>query len=406
MHRAPNGRASSPTIAPPACSNEKVASEPHVRESFAGIPGQWFWTWLTGKPAPGQESRWRHTPWGYLAVTLAGLVGGILLGVTGLALAPGGIVLMPASWILTVHGARVLQVSIIHYAVHGTFSSNERVNTIVGEVLSTLLLISPYPEYKRQHGEEHHGRQLATLNDPDVKFLRILGFEPGAPLASLRRHLRTRPISPTFHWAFLKARLQPNLGAGASGKRRLAAWWVVIAQVAVVCATGVWLEYLILWIVPLTVLYHVSSLWQFTSEHVWLRVDVPGEPRRVTLQRLTSGRFCGEAAPGPDIVGIARRFAWLHWFTRMLLLHLPTRLFVLAGDLSQHDWHHRHAKGSWRNAPYERQRDIDAGRPNYKEVWGPAAAIDRILRFWSELPPQPHRASMSEQEKREQFAAM
>jgi len=410
MYRAPDSRAPSPEIVPRVPTLEDVSkatgAEPDVRQSFADLPAQWFWTWLTGKPASGQEPRWRHKPWTYLAMIAASLLGSVMLGLFALDAAPIGLLLLPVSWILTVHGARALQVSPVHYCVHGTFSRSERINRIVGEIISTFLMITPYPDYKRQHGEEHHGRDLATITDPDVRFLRILGFEPGATFASLRRHLRTRPIAPSFHWAFLKARIIPNLGRTAGRNRRLAAWTFVIAMVIAITFTGAWIPFLVLWIFPLTALYHVSSLWQFTSEHLWLRVNVPGEPRRITLHRLTSGRFCGEPAPGPEVTGGARVLAWLRWFARMLLIHLPSRLFVLAGDLAVHDWHHRHAKGNWRHGPYERQRDLEAGRQNYTEVWGLKAAVDRVLRFWSELPPQVAAPKMTEQEEFEQFSSM
>lgn len=409
MSRAPDSRALSPNIVqrvPTLKDVNKATPEPDVRQSFARLPAQWFWTWVSGKPATAQDPRWRHTPWTYLALIVASLLGSVLFGLFALQIAPLGLLLLPLSWILTVHGARALQVSPVHYCVHGTFSRSERTNTIVGEIISTILMITPYPEYKRQHGEEHHGRELATITDPDVRFLRILGFEPGATLASLRWHLRTRPIAPSFHWAFLKARVIPNLGRVAGTKRRLAAWTFVIAMLAVVALTGTWVEFLVVWVFPLTILYHVSSLWQFTSEHLWLRVNVPGEPRRVTLQRLTSGRFCGEPAPGSEVAGTARAFAWVRWLMRMLFVHLPTRLFVLAGDLTVHDWHHRHAKGRWRHGPYERQRDLEAGRPNYTEVWGLKEAIDRVMRFWSELPPQAGTVEMSDEEKFEQFSSM
>lgn len=410
-----------PTAAPPRCRTqcERGSANPDdhdVRGSFAHLLAQWFWTWLTGKPAHGQQPRWRLSTRNYLIAIVASLMLSVLVGLFALHTAPIGLLLLPISWILTVHGARALQVTVVHHCAHGTFASKVAINTVVGEVISTALMIAPYPDYKGSHvgkknddgshNPTHHGRDLATINDPDVVFLRILGFEPRATLTALRRHLRTRPISPSFHWKFLRARTRPNLGGPASMKRRFIAWTYVVAVLTAIALTGTWIEFLVVWVFPMTILYHVSSLWQFLSEHLWLRVDVPGEHRRITLQRLTSGRFCGEAAPGPDVTGSKRAVAWLKWTVRMLLVHLPSRLFVLAGDLPVHDWHHQNAKGDWRNGPYERQRDVNAGRRNYTEVWGLGAAVDRVLEFWSQLPPQYEPVEMSDEDQREQFGSM
>lgn len=114
---------------------------------------------------------------------------------------------------------------------------------------------------------------------------------------------------------------------------------------------------------------------------------------KVVIARLTVGRFVGEPLPRRDLPPGPQLWAWGRWCTRLLLLHVPTRLCVLVGELCQHDWHHRHPRGDWANAVYERQRDLAAGCPGwpepYREVWGLGNAIDAVFAGLASLPPLP-----------------
>jgi hypothetical protein len=111
------------------------------------------------------------------------------------------------------------------------------------------------------------------------------------------------------------------------------------------------------------------------------------------LGRLTFGRFVGEPIPSRDLPPGQWLWAWGRWLFRLFALHMPTRLCVLPGDLCQHDWHHRHPRGDWSNAGYERQRDLAAGCPGwpepYREVWGLGHAIDMVFAGLASLPPLP-----------------
>lgn len=114
-------------------------------------------------------------------------------------------------------------------------------------------------------------------------------------------------------------------------------------------------------------------------------------PKKLILARLTVGRFVGESCPRSDLPLGQWLLGWGRWVIRMLLLHVPSRLCVLVGDLCQHDWHHRHPRGDWRNAGYARQRDLAAGCPGwpeaYQEVWGLGQAIDTVFAGLERLPP-------------------
>lgn len=117
------------------------------------------------------------------------------------------------------------------------------------------------------------------------------------------------------------------------------------------------------------------------------------------LGRLTFGRFVGEPIPRHDLPLRPWLWAWGRWITRLLLLHIPTRMCVLVGDLCQHDWHHRRPRGDWSNAAYERQRDLAAGCPGwpepYEAVWGLDNAIDVVFEGLASLPPLPEPPSLA-----------
>ncbi|KYF64591.1 hypothetical protein BE11_45505 [Sorangium cellulosum] len=294
------------------------------------------------------------------------------------------------SWMLTAGAARKLQVTVLHHCVHANFSGSGRLDRWIVEVFSSALLVMNFESYRHDHVIIHHSRKLATLDDPDLKFLLALGFLPGVSREALWRRLAWTLVSPRFHAMFLMARLASNV-TRAAPYRRLMALGLHAVIVVIVAAKGAWLTWLVAWVFPLTFLYHIAALLQFICEHRWLRVADPGQPAKVVLARLTAGRFMGEPAPPPGLAGVQRAWAWGRWAARMLLVHLPFRLLVMVGDLPQHDWHHRHIQArDWPNAAYARQRDIEAGHPGwpepYSEVWGLLPAVDAVFVLLSSLP--------------------
>jgi hypothetical protein len=109
------------------------------------------------------------------------------------------------------------------------------------------------------------------------------------------------------------------------------------------------------------------------SEHLW--DDVTTVRGREAVATVCVGRFSGEAVPvtaGMSRVGALA--AWGRWWARVFFVHLPYRLFILVGDQSQHDLHHRRPKSDWANAAFERRDDVLAGSPGwpvgYIDVWG------------------------------------
>src|SRR5439155_6879766 len=123
----------------------------------------------------------------------------------GLVWMPWTAGLLPLGWIFTIGGSRYLQVSVVHFAVHNQFFSRERHNRLLAQTISTVLLITDYDSYYRDHIKNHHPiGKFARRGDPDLEFLIALGFLPGMSRDELWRHLAWTLISPRFHFLFLR----------------------------------------------------------------------------------------------------------------------------------------------------------------------------------------------------------
>ena len=363
----------------------------NVRSTMARVPWvQPFLTWLTGKALPHQEPLFRSTPFFHLMTGLAGLAAGVAGAVLAVA-APASLWLLalPLCWVVTAGSARKLQVMICHQCVHYQLFGHKAVDRWVGEAVSTLLMVQDFESYYHDHRDLHHGKHLATLDDPDLKFIIELGFRPGMSVRDLWRHLGWTLVSPRFHALYLLYRLRANFVTSPLYRRAMA---VVFhgSLLAFVAATGSLLPFALAWLLPLTVVYQATGLLQFLGEHKWLRVRQPDEKAQVHLARLTAGRFTGEPAPEPGLPPLQAAWRWTAWTTRMLTYHLFCRIFVLVADLPVHDWHHRHPSSpDWPNAAYARQRDVDAGCPHwqepYSEIWGLHNAIGAVFELFSSL---------------------
>lgn len=368
-------------------------TEIDVRESMRRLPRgiQWLLTIITGKPLRGQRPLWRRTPLWHLVTALVALLGGTAASGLILTVPLAWWPLLVISWVSTVHGARKLQVMVLHHAVHHT-AFGERWDRIIMEVVSTLLLIQGYDGFEHNHVGLHHKlKYLATVHDPDVCFLLELGFRPGMRREELWRHLVKSLGSPWFHGRFLRARLTANFLMAPLYRRGMAVAYAA-AVLTAVALTHAWVAFALAWVVPVMGLYHISALLHLIGEHRWLRVRDPRQPHKLVLARLTSGRFMGEPVPPASLPLPSRLAAWGRWILKMGVFHIPARAAVTVGDLPQHDYHHRHPRrNDWANAVYARQQDLEAGCPGwpepYTEVWGLFNALDEVFELWSTLPP-------------------
>jgi hypothetical protein len=184
-------------------------------------------------------------------------------------------------------------------------------------------------------------------------------------------------FDPKFHWLFIKARLKANFIDAPLYRRSMSAIFALIT-ISLVSITHSWLTYLIVWVFPLTILYHMSALAQFTSEHLWLSDSDDNTTK-------SHARFCGEAPPSSKSVQ-----AWSIWWLKIAFYHLPVRIAVLCAELMVHDIHHNHPKQDkegWTNIIYERQRLVEAGLVTTAEYWGLHAAINAVFENLAEQEP-------------------
>ena len=351
-------------------------SRPDPRATMAALPKllQPFLTWLTGVPLDDEQPLFRWRPATRLASALAVLAAGVGLGL--LAVSRGGWMLaaLPLAWLLTTHAMRYLNIVVMHFSSHLSFARTEAGNRRVGDAISLLLGLTPWALYRRDHAINHHSKRLATPEDPDVQALAALGFGPGRSRAGSWRLLWRTLGSPMFYLRRVAARLRLNLCTGPWWRRAL----FVVTQAGLwgaPLALGHGLAWAVAWGVPLLVLYHASDLLQLLSEHLWLR-------GRGHYLQLTEGRFLGDPWPASGSLTARAR-----WWLRLLAVHLPVRLFVLVGDLPQHDLHHRKPRGEWANATFTRRdaaRAAAGSRHPYTDRWGTLAQhIDRVFTLWA-----------------------
>lgn len=390
----------------PELAGSVLGSESEVRRSYLVFPAwsQPLWTWLTGKPVQHETPRWRMAPRVSLALTVlclallaAGQYALLTADAVGLRVL-GWLLVLPAS-LVSAGLWRRIQVVFGHHAIHGTLvpGSEER-NRRVARLLTLFSLSQSETEYERDHLDHHRRAVFTTLRDADANLLYRCGLRPGEPEGVLRHRLLKTLFSPRFHGWFLLVRLGSNLRRQAAW-RGLALLWMALVFVGAPMVFGWLAALLILWL-PLVVVYQMSALLQFTTEHVWLQ-SANGPSCMLSYADRCHGRFCGEATPGRDGAS-GGLLAWTGWWLRTLVLHLPTRLCVLVGDLPAHDWHHlcsilRQEPASWPSAIYERQRAIDSGHcagMQQRELWGLDAMVTHVLRSLSQAAALPDESDL------------
>lgn len=89
-------------------------------------------------------------------------------------------------WILMGLGASGVGLCVMHDANHGAYSSNSKVNTVLGHVLYLLGGCSAF--WKIQHNVLHHTYTNVHDYDEDISRAKILRFSPRAPKKNIHRY--------------------------------------------------------------------------------------------------------------------------------------------------------------------------------------------------------------------------
>lgn len=375
------------------------AAATDIRASFGQFPPitQAFWTWFTGKALPHQQPLVRQTWWSYLALTLVIYLAGLGLSAAALSLRfDGWGIALAVGMGATLSSARVMILVIAHQCIHGCFSRRRWLDRIIGELVTVLTVFQGAKAFRDEHFHAHHREAIfATEDDPPVQVLMSLGMRPGMTRWELWQQALFVFLSPGFYLRGAAERIWGNLTSPPWRRVLFILWfgfWISLP---------LWLEnglavLAIAFILPVVFLAQLSALLDKMGEHAWLVDRDLSYGKRHYHVSSSWARFCGRGVPIQRIGTLSGALAWGGWILSMLFYHLPARLFVLVGDLPNHDFHHRYpATPNWMVAAYARQLDIDGADPNappYSEVWGLFQAIDVMFGGMSRAlptPPQP-----------------
>ncbi|WP_265285890.1 fatty acid desaturase [Verminephrobacter eiseniae] len=360
-----------------------------VRATYAHLPAQWLWTWITGKSlrehaprAPKETWRSELGLWGQLAWSWSLIVLGVLLGSWALYASVSMWIKVPAcifSWVLVVNRTRGL-LHTFHYTNHGaTIADMRRARWIGRWFMSIPILHTSWINYHKLHAEVHHGaNDLCTDNDPDQQFMTQHGFYYGMPEREYWLRLIYAPFLPRNLWAHFWFRVQQNFIVATREEIVCrTAFWVVFLGVSI--ATGTIQDLTLFYLFPLFVLTQHSSWIQHTTEHLWFPRVPEDTSRFVAVGAMTWGRFQGRPHPGHGR-GPLHWLRLLKWWSLIVLIDIPIRLYSFMQDLPSHDFHHRAPRVSfWSIA---RERAANEGLPS---KFGPMTETWGIFESWQIL---------------------
>lgn len=361
------------------------AGRPNIRDSMLGLPGftQLPLTFLTGKPFSGQK-RLRIAPTAHLAAGVFSMAAGIMVGVIALRVPGWTLLWLLPSWALTLHALRNLRMVVYHQCAHrNMWRHSARTEVLVGDLVAGLLMVQSFKKYSWSHRLEHHGSQHMTPGDPTVAdFLIGLKLQPGMTIPAMWNRLFKCLFSPIFHIRFFVNRLKSGLLYGSVLQRTLIVGLPLAFVIWGYRNHFVLLAYLVLWLLPITVFFQISTVLRLCVKHTFPSPAAGGRDR-THIASLTNGVFLGEPFPSRGDSGAGTVARYVVWSLRMVFVHLPGRYLVLTGDSVCHDYHHRRpVSRDWSNYIFARQADQDAGHPGwpaYREVWGLVAAINQVF---------------------------
>ncbi|MFC0410232.1 fatty acid desaturase [Roseomonas elaeocarpi] len=353
-----------------------------------------FLTWITAKPAPGEDAPERPAH-SFVAGALGAMAAGVLLSVLALAVAMPlwlAAAMLFVGLTATSSGLGVFQVVIFHHCSHGTvFKTRER-NRTVGRLVSALLLFKRFEDYQREHMLHHSANKMLTDEDEFTGFVfGICRLEPGVSKRELWRRVVVNLVSPKFHGTFMIKRIKSAM-FGGDRQHDWTSRAAYGAAFAIAAATGTLTEFLVAWILPLTVLLQIATVFRILCEHRFPEVELIQARGKAFVCASTTGVFPGAMPPAERATTLRGFVLWAFWWANTLTATLFSRVFVMVGDAPCHDFHHRRpANRKWTTYAHARQQDSDAGSPGfpagYTENWGLLRAVDANLATLAATPP-------------------
>lgn len=347
-----------------------------------------FLTWLIGYPYAGQKALIPNKPW-WVATLMATVTLGLGLALSFSIVTRGGYAWLgiPITWLMVICGARTFQVYICHQGVHENLTGNAAKDRIVVEVVSTVLVVQNYDGYQADHKDIHHPR-LASDADVDRQFVtEVMKINPGACKEHNKKMFWQSMISPKIHALFLLARLRANYVICPSYRRMMAvASLVTIVLILLTCQK--WMEFFVGCVLPMTILYHMSAMCQFVTEHFWARGRQAGQSAKDHYLSLLVNRHLGDPLPASGLRGLEWLSAWTVWWTRLFLYHVPVRLGILVGDLPVHGSHHLWPlEKRWTDPIFTfHALAEESGTSPIQCVGGYGQMLDFLLESFSEVP--------------------
>jgi len=341
-------------------------------ELFHKLPriSQPFITWLSGIPYQGERQIFRMSPLGVLLIGILFVVAGFLVIHWSLQQSwPLSVLPYTLGFALVASGTRRLDVLIVHQSLHGKVLKSRKGNQILAEILTTLLIRSPYKPNKSDHMQHH--RSPCDENDVDVIYLRSTSIACAKNRKTLFIQVFKTVFSPLFHFRFALNRLLSNFILAKPVYRLFMSW----AYIALICSPALlvgasyFYTLLLYWLIPLFLGFQISNFLYTATEHRWWLFNnklVAGSEKR---DRLTFARVCCNKAPAKS-----NSWTWIFWWLHALSVNLPTRLFVVVGDTLQHDLHHIVPNCDWPNSTFERPVYKKRFPERFENVWGGISA--------------------------------
>ena len=330
-----------------------------VRATYAHLPCQSFWTWITGKALQSGEPRkpsetllkewqlWCQLAWSWGITAIAVITASQVYASMSIPVLVKVPVFM-LTWLLVVNRTRGL-LHTFHYTNHGASIKNMRhARWIAKYFMSIPILHTAWDNYHAIHAKDHHSSsKLCTPEDPDEQFMSVHGFYKGMPENKFWVRIVCAPFAPKHLWDHLKFRLQQNfIYPGIEEVIPRVLFWLIFFGVCTYFE--VLKELIFFYLFPLVILTQHASWVQHVTEHLWFARRPEDISRFVYYGSLTWGRFLGRPYPskGQNLRHWARL---INWWLLIFVVDIPLRLYAFMQDLSSHDFHHRSPKVNfWR----------------------------------------------------------
>ena len=366
---------------------EKFIIGNNIRLSFKRFPNliQNIITLISGQAISGEKPLFNITPLKAVFIDFSKLIGGIVGSFYIFHQSYLWWIILIIPYIFTVNGARSLA-SDAHYGAHGSLTGNKKIDFWLGEIISTIILSQDMSSYAKPHTIKHHGnREIASINDPDISLLFVLGFVPGKPIKWYWKRMFINIISPFYHFEYTVSRIKSNILC-CPFYRILMTFFFHGILLVLIEFFGIWKEFIVAVMVPIILLVPISALLQFCSEHLWLSPRNEGESEKSYIRRLSHGRFCLFEAPPPYKSFIIYAKNWILWSIKMIY-QVFCRSFILVSILPSHDYHHRKPyQRQWTKEHYFRQEDIDAGELDYTNYYNIKDVYNAVFENLHSLP--------------------